>query len=52
MLFTDICEMLFADICYVIHLFMSLPPVFCWQEELHYHFFVYFPQYELNISSF
>ena len=33
MLFADIREMLFADIRYVIHLFMSLPPVFCLQEE-------------------
>ena len=35
MLFADIREMIFADIRYVIQLFMSLPPVFCWQEELH-----------------
>ena len=28
-------EMLFTDIRYGIQLIMSLPSVFCWQEELH-----------------
>ena len=35
MLFADIREMLFTDIRYGIQLIMSLPSVFCWQEELH-----------------